>query len=1354
MTQVKDYPGAQGTAQQTTSNPRKIRLTPKSGQSSLEIVLVGDTSFGENYQQKLEDTGRDNILKSEGYDYPLAKMKAMLTEADLVVANLETPLTDIKISPFADKKSYVHWSDIAKAPEHLLKHNINVVSLANNHTFDYGKDGFKQTLDVLEQQKIHYFGAGRTQQEANEPFFIEGTVAGQTFSCAIIGAFQESTSYRRDFQAYADRSKEGVNPLNIDTMIKNIRAIKAYNPDTFVIVFPHWGYNYEWKSTAQTDQAKALIDNGADLILGHGAHMLQELESYRNKWIAYSIGNFMFNSPGRYEHYKAPPYSLLAKLIVEAGDEGLSLTCRLYPIVTDNKQTQYQTTFVTDQQFNEVCQFLTNKNTSTSTLLHGLPRNKDQYGAYLALDITTQPTTIASPSPNMLGYVCNVREGVTPGKKAKKWMYRALSMSQVVKEMGLELFIYAYNHTDLETGTVKGYVIENGQFIEKTAPVPQINYDWFLGPKVNLYNRHINYAQFSDWAEKNNRTLYPHRAYMSLAKDKLLSFKTISEFDVSLGIPTEPYNTKLGQLERFINNRAPVFLKPQFGSSGIGIIVIKKNKDQYSLSHYDLDDQSALSFNSLSTAYEYANKIIGKEAYIIQNGIQTRRINGSTFDIRLLFIGERESWDIISEVRLGAKDSYLSNVSQGGTCIELDELLNQLTDTLKPEQFKNVLIDKLKRLTRFLDAYNPAQMMEIAYDVILDTEGKMFITEINCKPGSPMIFTSFNNILELSEEERQRYTKYIQPHGRSLANTLYRRWQTAQTHQKAIWFDTHTTPLSLEASDKTTLLHELYHALQQKRALNPDNIPSHLVNDTSPRIVFLSVSNGFSKAQVALSSGNGIITALQQVLTKLPVLHKEYYTPIWIKLDIVTDAVTRNRVDLNKPLMLQRSLTGLAFSQDIGMAFLPEELNANTLVTSSDNLQRRNIKKYVASNPFLADAYEKIKDLDHATLYEFKTISLFYDGEVSLPLYRGHRMIKAVTTEMLLDSVDSAVDYLIRSVDLEGKFKYSYEPKIDKDNTSYNILRHSGTLYSMLEVYELTRDDSVLTAAQRALRFLINQMQESTVKDEQTLVVVEGGFVKLGGNGLAALALAKYIHLTQDQSYLPTLQKLGAWIVNTQTSEGHFTIHKQVYNAEIITGFDSEYYPGEALFALARIYQLDPQPRWLRGAVNGALYLINVRDKGIPDAKLNHDHWLLYALNEIHRLETHEDFLIHAMKITNAIIKSQRTQSPYPDWVGSYYSIPRSTPGATRMEGLCASYCLARDYINPEQVDKILSALKLGIPFQLQTQFHPESVMYLPNPQRSLGGFHGSLTNFEIRIDYVQHNISCLLGYYRILKST
>ena len=186
---------------------------------------------------------------------------------------------------------------------------------------------------------------------------------------------------------------------------------------------------------------------------------------------------------------------------------------------------------------------------------------------------------------------------------------------------------------------------------------------------------------------------------------------------------------------------------------------------------------------------------------------------------------------------------------------------------------------------------------------------------------------------------------------------------------------------------------------------------------------------------------------------------------------------------------------------------------------------------------------------------------------------------------------------------------------------------------------------------------------------------------------------------------------------------------------------------------MMRIHALDGREIWLDTAEKAAQYLINVRDGDLALGKLSHDHWLLYGLNELYRRRQKPLYLKHALRISTAIVRSQNRVPKYPDWLGSYYRPPRTTPTATRTEGLCAAYALARDFGHPKEAEAILDAIRLGVAFQLQTQSRPESAMYLPNPRRCLGGFHRSLTNFEIRIDYVQHNISALLGAHHIMRS-
>ena len=105
--------------------PEKNLLTNK----AIDVLFVGDTSFGENYHDS-------NFFENRQYDFFLEKLVPLLKQPDFVIANLETPITNLLTSPLDRKKKYIHWADIRKTPKTLKKYNIHCVSLANNHTMD------------------------------------------------------------------------------------------------------------------------------------------------------------------------------------------------------------------------------------------------------------------------------------------------------------------------------------------------------------------------------------------------------------------------------------------------------------------------------------------------------------------------------------------------------------------------------------------------------------------------------------------------------------------------------------------------------------------------------------------------------------------------------------------------------------------------------------------------------------------------------------------------------------------------------------------------------------------------------------------------------------------------------------------------------------------------------------------------------------------------------------------------------------------------------------------------------------------------------------------------------------------
>ena len=348
------------------------------------IALLGDTSFGENYQAEYEAAGRGNILIDQGYAYSLERFRSLLSACDLVIANLETPLTSLRHSALQGSKQYVHWSDVEATPLALGDLHVHAVSLANNHTMDQGAAGLQETLQSLARHGIASFGAGMHEDDATRPFVHHAQLGGGTRRLAVFGAFEVRRRYLLEYGFYAGPGLPGVASLRSAAVGERIRELKQQDPDTYVVVFPHWGQNYLWRTPKQTRLARELVEAGADLIVGHGAHMLGEIERVGDAWTVYSLGNFVFNSEGSYAEQDAPPYSLIAVLTFAAGSTGAPPSLRLYPILSDNSATRYQPRFLSHEEFEHATAVLLEHSPDTAGLRKNLRTGQDEFGPFLA----------------------------------------------------------------------------------------------------------------------------------------------------------------------------------------------------------------------------------------------------------------------------------------------------------------------------------------------------------------------------------------------------------------------------------------------------------------------------------------------------------------------------------------------------------------------------------------------------------------------------------------------------------------------------------------------------------------------------------------------------------------------------------------------------------------------------------------------------------------------------------------------------------------------------------------------------------------------------------------------------------
>ena len=335
----------------------------------VSLLFLGDTSFGENYQKYWDE----NFLQTKGYDYSLHNYKKILVSADLVVANLETPLTALKNSRLSRVKKYIHYSNPEYSPETFKQYNMTVFSLANNHLMDYGLEGLRDTYEALENYELVGFAGGETEEDIFAPYMGHVEKNSVEFDFAVISGFEYYQDYDYRYEFYGNAERPGIPELSEEFVKNTISSLRKENPDIFIIIFPHWGSNYKMETERQRRLAYSFIDNGADLVVGHGSHILQNLESYEGKWIVYSLGNFVFNSPGRYKKYDVPPFSAIARILVSENE----IVLRLYPIVTDNLSTNYQGRFVTKKEMKQVHEITGLKSFS----------ERDYYGEYYELPL-------------------------------------------------------------------------------------------------------------------------------------------------------------------------------------------------------------------------------------------------------------------------------------------------------------------------------------------------------------------------------------------------------------------------------------------------------------------------------------------------------------------------------------------------------------------------------------------------------------------------------------------------------------------------------------------------------------------------------------------------------------------------------------------------------------------------------------------------------------------------------------------------------------------------------------------------------------------------------------------------------
>lgn len=528
--------------------------------------------------------------------------------------------------------------------------------------------------------------------------------------------------------------------------------------------------------------------------------------------------------------------------------------------------------------------------------------------------------------------------------------------------------------------------------------------------------------------------------------------------------------------------------------------------------------------------------------------------------------------------------------------------------------------------------------------------------------------------------------------------------------------------------------------------------------------IVLTIINEDSKIITVRGKGETVERAILNALTLFHERKNSLDKPEAIKLDIITNVASLEKSDkkidlLDLKVPYQFNIDGIAIGSDLSIIFLPSEITGYGIIKKGKIELRQAVKalrtRLISEMGNIVSVLEK----EHFDIMKLDTDSFYYDGKSFVNVTNGRRLFTNLTKGDLWEAIQLTKDnYFKNVVQSSGKFIYSFLPDLNKREKRYNILRHAGTVYSMVETYELMPDKKLLEEIKQTIEYLIGKVKPWEVNSKKVKVVVERDTMKVGGNALAIVALAKYTEVTKDQSYVPLMQELASWFGEIKKENGDFLVYKQTYSTGEMSSFISGFYPGESILSLTRLYQIDKNEQWLDVAEDTAQYLINIRDKGKTHDTIAADHWLLYALNDLYRYRKKDIYLNHSFFIAEAIMRKQIVDSKQNEkyLIGSYRTDSGrsmgSTPVACRSEGLGATYRLAKDYGYNEIADKIIESIKLGVQYQLQMQFRPETVMYFKRPNLVLGAVNANLRKYQLQNDYTQHNISSFISLYNLMS--
>lgn len=411
---------------------------------------------------------------------------------------------------------------------------------------------------------------------------------------------------------------------------------------------------------------------------------------------------------------------------------------------------------------------------------------------------------------------------------------------------------------------------------------------------------------------------------------------------------------------------------------------------------------------------------------------------------------------------------------------------------------------------------------------------------------------------------------------------------------------------------------------------------------------------------------------------------------------------------------------------------MDELIAVNAINTNYYNFNYNELNNYLTERK-ISDAIDYLENI-----VVLSKKSYFLKDNKLIELVPGP-LFKIVPSKTKINNLDeiinNAANRLVKMCKNNGKFDYGYYLLDGSNISSYNALRHAGTIWSLILAYEQFPDNEKKEIIDKAIDYMIKYYVYYNQNNSEIAYIKNNEKLNIGGNGLALLVLSEYQKAFDSDKYYEVARKLADGILASQKESGQI-LHKYNKNFELEKEFVISYYDGEATFGLMKFYEITNDEKYFNAVKKAMNYFI---DNNYEQYK---DHWISYALNEFIRYNHEKKYIEFMVKHYNE--KNDNISKFIPARVEAIMSIYDTYDYLSNLN-------IENETLEKLSRDKLLNSIELNLINLLRFYADEEILVYLKYSDLVSYGFYATNDNNRMRIDDIQHTLGALIHYKQLL---